>query len=186
MLKKTPTLLCCTLLASLLHAQDVPQELINTGEKVSGELLKQLGSKLKHEIKTNGLIAAAEFCNTNALTLTEEVNLHQVEGISVKRTSLKERNPANLPQDDERIVLENMQKMLKEKTLPAYIMEKTEKGYKYYRPLVIKNPTCLACHGDISKNPELSQFMKEHYPLDKATGYKMGELRGAVVVEIKE
>ena len=183
---KKLTALLPLLLASMLSAQDASQEVINTGEKVSAELLKQLGTKLKHEIKTNGLVAAANFCNTNAITLTEEVNLHQLAGISVKRTSLKERNPENLPQDDERKVLEQMQNMLKGKKLPAYILKKENKTYKYYKPLVIKNQTCLACHGDISTNPELSAFMKEHYPEDKATGYKMGELRGAIVVEIKE
>ena len=185
MLNKSTTLLSL-LLTSLLSAQDVPQEILDTGEKVSQELLKQLGPKLKHEIQTNGIVAAADFCNTNALTLTEEVNLHQLQGISVKRTSLKERNTANTALEDERKVLASMQKMLDNKKLPAYILKKENKTYKYYKPLVIKNETCLACHGNISQNPELSTFMKEHYPEDKATGYKMGELRGAVVVEIKE
>ena len=185
MLNKSTTLLSL-LLTSLLSAQDVPQEILDTGEKVSLELLKQLGPKLKHEIQTNGIITAADFCNTNALTLTEEVNLHQLEGVSVKRTSLKERNTANTALEDERKVLESMQKMLKEKKLPSFLLEKKDNVYKYYKPLVIKNPTCLACHGDIAKDTELSQFMNEHYPQDKATGYKMGELRGAIVVEIKE
>jgi len=45
---------------------------------------------------------------------------------------------------------------------------------------------CLKCHGDISKNKELSDFMHEYYPEDKAVGYKMGDLRGAILVEIKE
>ncbi len=179
-------LLASLLLSSALLGKEIPQEVIDTGNKVANELLQQLGSKLKHEAQTNGLLQAAEFCNSNALTLTEEVNLHQVEGISVKRISLKERNSANTPKPDEALVLESMEKMLKKKSLPPYIIEANEKSYKYYKPLVIKKALCLQCHGDINKNPELSQFIKEAYPHDKATGYKMGDLRGAVLVEIKQ
>jgi uncharacterized protein DUF3365 len=182
----TRTVLIPALLSAMLFAEEVPQKIIDTGEKVSQELMKALSSKLQHEIKENGLIQAAAFCNINALTLTEEVNLHQVQGVSVKRISLKERNAANTPDADEKKVLESMQKMLEEKKLPAYLVEHTGKRYKYYKPLVIKKEACLKCHGDISKNPELSQFMKEHYPFDKAQGYKMGDLRGAMVVEITQ
>ncbi len=174
------------LLSTILYAQDIPQEVIDTGEKVSQELMKTLSSKLQQEIKTKGLIQAAAFCNTNALTLTEEVNLHQVQGVSIRRISLKERNPANTPSADEKKVLESMQKMLNAKKLPPYLIEQEGKRFKYYKPLVIKQEACLKCHGDISKNPELKQFMKEHYPFDKAQGYKMGELRGAMVVEITQ
>jgi len=178
------TALIPVLLSSILWAQDIPQEVLDTGEKVSQELMKTLSSKLQHAIKEKGLIQAASFCNTNALTLTEEVNLHQVQGVSIRRISLKERNAANTPTADEKKVLESMQKMLEKKQLPSYLVEHEGKRYKYYKPLVIKKEACLKCHGDLSKNPELSQFMKEHYPFDKAQGYKMGDLRGAMVVEI--
>ena len=177
--------LLALLLTTALCANETPQNVIDTGDKVSQSLIKQLGSKLKHELQTNGLLPAAIFCNENAYILTEEVNLHQIEGVSVKRISLKERNPANIPTVDEKEVLESMQKLLKEKKLPKYLVKKTEASYKYYKPLVIKKEVCLKCHGDISKNKELTSFMQEHYPQDKATGYKMNDLRGAILVEIK-
>jgi hypothetical protein len=79
-----------------------------------------------------------------------------------------------------------MQKLLDEKKLPAYIVEKEGDSYKYYKPLVIKKEVCLKCHGDISANKELSEYMSKTYPKDKATGYKMNDLRGAIVVEIKQ
>jgi hypothetical protein len=91
-----------------------------------------------------------------------------------------------VPTEDEHRALESMQKMLDEKRLPAYLVQESDKHYKYYTPLVIKKELCLACHGEIGRNPELSRFMNEHYPDDKAKGYKMGDLRGAVVAEIKK
>jgi len=169
-----------------LSAQDKPLDVLHTGEKVSKELLKKLSSNLKHELKTNGLIAAADFCNEKAYTLTQDVNLHQVNGVSVKRISTKVRNPINAPSEDEKLILQKFQDKLGQKDFPAYIIDKTGDTYKYYKPLVIKKDVCLKCHGDISKNEKLTKFMNEHYPDDKATGYKMNDLRGAVVVEIKQ
>lgn len=184
MIKKS--LLTSLLLGASLFGEQTPASVIDTGQKISSELLKKLSSKLQNEIRVNGLLSAVNFCHSNALVLTEEINLKQVEGLSVKRISLKERNPANIPSPDEAKVLESMQALLDKKELPEYIIEEGPKGYTYYKPLVIKKEACLKCHGDISKNPELSQFLKEHYPEDKATGYKMGDLRGAVVVEIRK
>lgn len=178
--------LILSVIASSLFAQPVPQDVIDTGDKVTNELLHNLGSKLQHEIQTNGLLAAAKFCNSNALILTEEVNLRQVEGVSVKRISLKERSPANIPSQDEAETLSSMQTLHDEKKLPAYIIKEDLKAYKYYKPLVIKQDACLKCHGDLTTNPGLSAYFKENYPQDKATGYKMGDLRGAILVEIKK
>lgn len=174
------------LLTTILLAEPSPQSIIDTGDKLSKELLQNLAPKLEHEMKTNGLVAAMSFCHTNALVLTEEVNLRQIEGLSVKRISLKERSPANTPSAEEAKVLASMQQLLQEKKLPEYVIEEDAKGYTYYKPLVIKKEACLKCHGDVSKDPELTAFLKEHYPEDKATGYKMGDLRGAIVVEIKK
>lgn len=180
------TLFTPLLLTATLFAQEIPQDVIDTGEKASSELLKNLGSKLKHEIKTNGIISAVRFCNTNALTLTEEVNLHQVKGVSIKRISLKERNPANTPSADEANALQKMQALLDTQKLSTHYVEETDNAYKYYKPLVITKEVCLKCHGDINKNPKLADFIKESYPEDKATGYKMGDLRGAILVEIQK
>jgi len=170
--------------ASILMAQ-TPQSIIDTGNKVSQDLMKHLGSKLKYELKNNGSLAAAKFCNEKAYTLTQEVNLHQIEGISVKRISLKYRSPLNAPNEKETEILNAMQKQLNKGELSPYLVEHENNTYTYYKPLVIKKQACLKCHGDISKNIELSAFMKENYPLDKAINYKMNELRGAIVVEIK-
>lgn len=176
-----PLLFCTCLFAQT----QPPKNIVETGDAVSSSLMKQLVPKLQHEIQTNGLISALKFCHENAYILTEEVNLRQIKGVSVKRISLKERNPINTASEDEKKVLESMQLMLEKNELPAYIITQEDKSYKYYKPLVIKKEVCLKCHGDISKNPELSAFMKEHYPLDKARGYKMNDLRGAILVEMQ-
>jgi len=40
---------------------------------------------------------------------------------------------------------------------------------------------CLACHGQ-NISPEVQTKLNELYPDDKATGYSLGQVRGAIVV----
>ncbi|MEJ2468546.1 MAG: DUF3365 domain-containing protein [Campylobacterales bacterium] len=110
------------------------------------------------------------------------------EDVSVKRISLKYRNPANAPQDDEKAVLESLQTLKANAViLPKELVEVLGNGtYKYYKPLLINKAACLKCHGDIGKTSELAKAINARYPEDKATGYKMNDLRGAIVVTVKK
>lgn len=161
---------------------------IKTGEEVSKALLQTLGGNLKKEMEAGGPMAAAAFCTTKAYTLTESVDNKYGSDIHVKRISLKERNPANKAEGDEKAILESLDNLQKNgAVLPPYMVERVNKDtYKFYKPLVINKQVCLKCHGDIGENPKLSQYLADTYPHDKATGYKMGDLRGAVVVTIKK
>ena len=159
---------------------------VQSGQKASSQLLKTLGSNLKKHMKEGGVIEAAEFCITNAYPLTDKLSSDLGAGVSVKRVSLKYRNPANAPLEDEAVVLNALESLQKEGVmLPPYLVKQVDKEtYKYYKPLTINKGICLKCHGVI-KNPELSAKISKSYPDDKATGYKLGDLRGAIVVTIK-
>jgi hypothetical protein len=53
---------------------------------------------------------------------------------------------------------------------------------RYAKAIAIQ-PQCLSCHGsaqDIAA--QLSEKLRIEYPNDQATGYSVGQLRGAVVV----
>ena len=51
------------------------------------------------------------------------------------------------------------------------------------RPIAIEAP-CLHCHGE-SVAPAVSALLAEHYPNDAATGYRLGDLRGALWAEVE-
>lgn len=51
------------------------------------------------------------------------------------------------------------------------------------RPIAIEAP-CLHCHGE-SVAPAVSALLAEHYPNDSATGYRLGDLRGALWAEVE-
>jgi len=128
---------------------------------------------------------ALDFCSNEAFTLTEGVNKKLPNGVRVKRISTKYRSPANKPTQNEQVVLDTFESMKKNNIiLPPFLVEKVgSHTYKYYKPLVLNKKACLKCHGDI-KDIDLKREIASRYPLDNAMGYKMGDLRGAVVVTV--
>ena len=172
-------LLLSTLIASSLFAQGYVQQ-ANIATK---DLLKTLGSNMKKEMKASGPLGALTFCNINAENLIQQVDDKYGKILSIKRISLKPRNPKNKPSKDEKIILSSMQKMMQVGVKAKNVIQDKGDTIVVYKPLVIKKKACLICHGDM-KNQKLANKIKSLYPKDKATHYKMGDLRGAIVVTL--
>lgn len=163
--------------------QDVAQK----GQASTILLLQTLGKNMKMHMKQGGAMDALNFCSQEAYTLTESVNKKLPEGVSVKRVSLQTRNPINTPSEDEAKILQQLEQLQKDgKPLPKKVIEQVdEHTFKFYKPLVINKGVCLKCHGDV-QNKTLKTEILNRYPEDKAMGYKMGDLRGAVVTTVKK
>jgi len=172
--------------ASLLSAatnKEIKQEAKSAIMKMGGALK----SHMKQNMKAGGPVQAAGFCLDKASGIAEKVNAEYPKGISVKRVSLKYRNPADKPTADEAKVLEQIQSDVNaHKAVPKMIVKEVSKNsYKVYKPIFIKKGVCLTCHGDAqTRDPEAYKLIKAKYPNDKAVGYKKGDFRGAFVVTI--
>ncbi len=161
------------------------KEVLKTGKEASKTLLKTLGGNMKKHMKAGGAVEALSFCSVNAAGLTAEVSAKFGEKVDVKRITLKPRNPANMAEGSEKKILEALDTLKSNGVkMPRYLLQKVESGYKYYKPLVINKRVCLKCHGD-SIDKDLAAEIKKRYPTDMATGYRMGDLRGAIVVTIE-
>ena len=161
------------------------QEILKVAQESSALLLKTLEKNMKEHMKAGGPMDALNFCSDEAYDLTNSVTKNLPEGVAVKRISNKYRSAANAPSKSEKKILdsfENLQDL--NVTLPPYLIQKVdETTFKYYKPLTIEKQVCLKCHGDL-KESALKSAIAERYPLDKALGYKMHDLRGVVVVTI--
>ena len=155
------------------------------GNEVAMTLLKTLGKNLKMHMKKEGPVGAAKFCSVEALNITDEISEKYGKKIEVKRISLKFRNPVNAPTTQERVVLEKLESLNSASKLPGYYMQRGKDKIYYYKPLIITKQVCLKCHGDVSA-PALKSYLEKTYPEDKALGYKMGDVRGAVLVTIEK
>ncbi len=182
---KVSTLLFSSLLLSLpIFAQNSSNEnSAKIGDTVSTALIQKLGGELKAQMTKNGLIAALGFCNASAPSLTHEIST--MTHYTVKRVSMLERNPQNRANATESSILSRWQeKLTAGQPLPAYEIAADGSMDHYYKPLLINNEACLKCHGTVDPQSELGRAIKAAYPNDRATGYKMGDLRGMIVVDI--
>jgi len=160
------------------------------GQKAAKALKMELKQHLQEKMKKEGPLGALQFCVNNAQSLTEKVNKELPKGVRVKRVSQKYRNELNKPDKLDMFAFEFFRKMQERdgKYPDDFIMRLRHKAdknieiFRYFEPLFIEKP-CLACHGEKLK-PEVASQLKAYYPNDLATGYKLGELRGLIAVEV--
>lgn len=137
----------------------------------------ELGKNLMGQIQKNGVLAALDFCNVQALPITD--SMATVNQARIKRVTDKPRNPKNKANAAELQYLENFKAQVAAggEVKPITVQMGTET--KFYYPIVT-NSMCLKCHGTPGKELEnLTLFkLKELYPTDKATGYSENEVRG--------
>lgn len=139
----------------------------------AAEAQQLLGSQLKQKIAEGGPENALEFCNINAIPLTDSIS--KKYNVSIKRVSDQYRNPDNAANPSELAVITTYKAMLAAGKMPEGLL----KDNHYYAPIVT-NAMCLQCHGTPGKElaEKTHQKIKSLYPDDKATGYGVDELRG--------
>ena len=158
------------------------EKLIKIGESSVNVLMKNLKKHLLEALEVNDLVSAFEFCAVQALILTDDVRADLPEGVELKRTSSKYRNPKNAPDELEQKALLYFEKEYSETgKLPAnFIQRAAPDEWRYYKPMKI-NKLCLKCHGlQAQLETNVLSSLEENYPDDKATGYKVDEFRGVV------
>jgi hypothetical protein len=173
-------------LFSLATAADLPG--LPAAQQLALRLIEETRDLMQAEVRERGPAAALQECSMIALGLAKQ---HEKEGWRIRRVSVRYRNPADRPEDYEARVLDEFAALkakseLRVDTEHAEVV--TEEGRRYLRymkPIVMGSPVCLSCHGgpqDIP--PDVKVQLQRHYPEDKATEYRVGDLRGAVSVKM--
>ena len=175
------SLISLVLSSTLLFSASLNEEqAIQKGSAVAATLVQRLGGEVKNHMQSSGAIGALYFCAQNAQLLTDQIG--KESNTQVKRVSLKTRNPVNVASADEQAILNKWETLQNTgQSLPSHEL-KTNTQYTYYKPILINNEACLKCHGDIGPESPLGKEIRTIYPEDKAVGYKMGDLRGMIVV----
>ncbi|MFN3693800.1 MAG: DUF3365 domain-containing protein [Ignavibacterium sp.] len=166
---------------------DITEELKTSLRSDAKSFMESLKSVLIKEIQTNGIVKAVSVCSDTAQVLTNNYGISK--GIYIKRVSFKNRNPLNVPDDFEAKVLKMFEDQFgKDQLKPEseYIELIEENGiYKvrYLKPIFVQ-PECLNCHGAEEQiSPQVKEVINKIYPDDRAKGYQMGDLRGAVSIQ---
>lgn len=157
--------------------------LIERGGGAATRLATGLVAPLTQAIEEHGTAGAIDFCSREAQRLTAAVADSIGRDIAIGRTTLKPRNPANAPDSLDRLVLGELHALAAAgDSLPPYRLVEDGEQVRYYRPLRIQ-PLCVQCHGPVDQlEPEVLRLLQQRYPGDQATGYREGDLRGAIRV----
>ncbi len=173
--------LCVALSA---HAQEPAW--VGEARKVASSVPPKLLAVLTEEIAKGGPEGAILVCRDKAPALARAAS--EETGWSVRRVSLRNRNPRAVPDAWERAALEDFDRRAAGGESPAnlekaeIVTEDGKQSYRYMRALPTQ-PLCLSCHGLSEQlTPAVKEKLKALYPDDKAIGYRSGEIRGAMTI----
>ena len=150
------------------------------------ELGADLVTMLSGELKRGGPVAAIAVCADSAQVRTAR---HQSSGISVRRVGTRVRNAENAPDSVESAVLQVFADAIAvNRTMPDTAFATREADGQvvtHYMRAIRMQEFCLACHGPAdSLSAAVKQVIATRYPNDQATGYRLGDLRGAISVKV--
>ena len=156
----------------------------NRAKAAIGAFATALQAELKNAMKHGGPVNAIGVCNTTAMPITESVSLER--GLELSRVSLKNRNPANAPEEWQKEILESFENRRAAGEDPASlawsgIAEVDGKQQFRFMKAIPTGALCLQCHGT-NISPEVKAKLAGLYPEDKAIDYSAGDIRGAFVV----
>lgn len=152
----------------------VPQDVVK-------EFQQTLGGALKQAINAGGPEQAIDVCHAQAPVIAQ--TLGEKHQLSLRRISDKPRNPDAVADTQDARVLADFASAIKgdPEAVPAVTVTTANGHSRYYQAIRVQG-LCLTCHGtDVS--PKVSERLQSLYPDDRATGYALGDLRGAFVVE---
>ena len=151
--------------------------ILEKGKKLTAFTFSKLSTVLKSKMKEGGVHEAISYCNVSAFSLVDSIS--KENNVTIKRVSLKYRNPANQPDSLEAVVINNFKNSIENKTEVKPVVYSDSSSDLYFAPILTKG-LCLSCHGTPGKHISESDyaFILEKYPNDKAINFSSGDLRG--------
>src|SRR5690606_36164658 len=155
------------------------------GDSAALALTGALMSRVQEALREGGPAHAIDFCSELAIPITLEVQGRLPDGVTIKRTSTRIRNPQNSPDSLEQAALAYFESELAAgRPLPPYHIQRADGEWRYYKPIVVAE-FCTQCHGPRERlDPAVRRVLAERYPNDHATGYSPGDFRGVIRVSV--
>lgn len=169
-----------------VNEADIMQEALIWGGEISRQAQEELVTALQQAIEKEGVPGAIRFCNASALPILEKVS--KAHGVDIRRASFDYRNPLDMPSAEEEGILDAYAYNVENGIENQPNVQKLQGGelLLYTKAIQIPGALCLSCHGEKGReiSPETQKVLEELYPNDKATGHKVGDLRGMWSIRI--
>lgn len=185
-MKKVILAICLTGLVSGSAFSSGQSAEFNRAKQATAAYAGALKAELLAAMKSDGPLHAMDVCNTRAKAIGNEVSIEY--GAQLSRVSTRNRSPDNAPNEWQSIVLESFEERKQAgetfDTLSWYETVETDSVAEFrFMKAIPTGGLCLQCHGkDII--PAVTEKLAELYPEDKATGFGLGDIRGAFVVTL--
>ncbi|OYY60407.1 MAG: hypothetical protein B7Y51_11840 [Burkholderiales bacterium 28-67-8] len=142
---------------------------------------------LTDAIAKSGAADAVTVCQDVAPKMAKVAS--EQSGWQIRRVSLRNRNPKAVPDAWERETLEDFDRRAAAGE-PAASLERTTvqtvdgKALQRYMRALPTQGMCLSCHGSADQlAPGVAERLKALYPEDRAVGYSLGQIRGAMTLK---
>jgi hypothetical protein len=174
------------LLTALAYAQDELAAREEAAQVIATNFMQQMSGALAREL-ANGPEQAAAVCRDLAPQIAG--TLSRRNGWQITRVGTRVRNPLlGLPDAWEREVLNEFAARaangedLALMSFGEVVDNAGNPEYRYLKAIPL-GPNCVLCHGTADQIPDsVESSLAQFYPQDRAIGYTIGELRGAVSI----
>lgn len=165
-----------------------PDASLEQAQRAAQAFSSELRSTLQGAMQQGGPVSAVEVCAVQAPAIAERV-MH-THGVRLGRVAVpgRHRNPQQKAEGWQLLALKEMQAavtagarpedqlLVRRDGLPEGIALRMVRG-------IPTEGVCVTCHGEVIAEP-IRKAILSHYPEDAATGFAVGDLRGALWVEV--
>lgn len=152
---------------------------IAVAQSFQGKLQAQLAAAMQ----AGGPVQAIGVCKDAAPRIAAEESA--ASGAQVSRVAERSRNPAGGLTEELRPHYARLAEAPLVDGAPATAIWRSGKGdaarVNVLRAIPMQEKPCATCHGT-NISPDVAELLHALYPSDRATGFKPGELRGAMLV----
>ena len=156
--------------------------------ETSNAFMQKLAHTMKTEMKANGPVSAIKVCTEMSPKIAGDIS--RDKGWRVTRVGTRVRNPMLAAPDawEQKVLAHFQTRAAKGEALHSMVYsemveEPNGKYFRFMKAIGVKQ-VCLTCHGSESDIPDsVKAILSERYPHDKAIGYEVGDLRGAVSIK---
>jgi len=153
---------------------------IQRAELIIVSMQNATSSELTRELTAGGPGDAIRVCHLSATALAQRIG--REEGIAAGRTSARLRTPSNAPKAWAAPIVKQYANA-RASSVDGFVVDLGER-IGVMRP-VAHRAVCSPCHGlEEQLNPRVRAELKDRYPKDQAIGFRDGDLRGWIWVEV--
>ncbi len=171
-----------------IHAQTSDKALLEESRAVANLIVNQVRDELVREMERTSPMRAITVCKYSVPEIAS--NISREKGMRVTRVSLRPRNPSLGEADvwEQKVLLDFEKRVTKGEKADVLeyhevVREPAGMAFRYMKSIVVSAP-CLLCHGPTEQLSEgVRAQLRQEYPNDKAVGYRLGQVRGAVSIK---